>query len=203
MDTNPLWLYALLAAGVIALPGMDMAFVAANGLAGGARQGAAALGGIVLGGVVHMAAGLLGLGLLLQASPMLFDAVLVAGAAYVAWLGWPLLRHGPALVAQAEGRAGQGSAATLLRGLATCLLNPKAYVFSVTVLPAYLTPEPTRALALMAITAGAQTSIYGAVLLAAARGRRRFAGSPWLARAVGGLLLATAALALLGLRSVG
>jgi threonine/homoserine/homoserine lactone efflux protein len=82
-------------------------------------------------------------------------------------------------------------------------LNPKAYVFSVTVLPAYLTHEPRRALALIAITAGAQASIYGAVLAAAVRGRQRFAGSPWLARGVGLLLLGTSVLALSNLRGPG
>ncbi len=196
METNPLWLYALLVAGVIALPGMDMAFVAASGLAGGVKRGSAALAGIVAGGGVHMAAGLLGLGLMLQASPWLFNALLLGGSVYVAWLGWPLLRHGPALSAQAQGVTGGTWAATAWRGLLTCLLNPKAYVFSVTVLPAFLTREPLRALSLAGITAGAQLLIYGLVLLAAARGRQRFAASPWLARGVGLLLLVTAALAL-------
>jgi threonine/homoserine/homoserine lactone efflux protein len=233
METSPLWLYALLVAGVIALPGMDMAFVAASTLSGGRRQGLAALAGIVLGGGVHMVAGLLGLGLLLQASPLMFNAILLAGAGYVAWLGWPLLRHAPALAAHADGTPAlaahadgtpalaahadgmpalaahadkapaQRNGATLLRGLATCLLNPKAYVFSVTVLPAYLTREPSRALALVAITASAQMAIYGAVLFAASRGRRRFVASPWFSRGVGLLLVASAGVALLGLRSPG
>lgn len=196
METHPLWFYALLVAGVIALPGMDMAFVAASGLAGGARRGAAALAGIVAGGLVHMAVGLLGLGLLLQASPPLFNTLLLAGALYMAWLGWPLLRHGPALAAQGSGAATASAWQTALRGLLTCLLNPKAYVFCVTVLPAYLTREPARALALAGITAGAQLLIYGLVLGAALRGRQRFAASPWLARVVGLLLLVTALLAL-------
>lgn len=196
METNPLWLYALLVGGVIALPGMDMAFVAANGLAGGLRRGGAALAGIVAGGCLHMAAGLLGLGLLLQASPLLFNALLLAGALYVAGLGWPLLRHGPALQAVTQGQAPRGGLATAMRGLLTCLLNPKAYVFSFTVLPAYLTHEPLRVLALAGITAGAQLLIYGLVLVAASRGRRQFAASPWMARGVGLLLLLTAALAL-------
>ncbi|WP_374658085.1 LysE family translocator [Inhella sp.] len=196
MEPNSLWIYALLVAGIIALPGMDMAFVAASGLAGGARQGAAALAGIVAGGAVHMAVGLLGLGLLLQASPWLFNAVLLGGALYMAWLGWPLLRHGPALVAEGAGGPAESVWRTALRGLLTCLLNPKAYVFCVTVLPAYLTREPLRALALAGITASAQLLLYGLVLWAALRGRQRFAASPWLARAVGLLLLTTALLAL-------
>ena len=98
--------------------------------------------------------------------------------------------------AVAQGQTPRGGLSTATRGLLTCLLNPKAYVFSFTVLPAYLTHEPLRVLALAGITAGAQVLIYGLVLVAAAGGRQRFAASRWLARGVGLLLLLTAALAL-------
>src|ERR1700756_4121956 len=94
---SPLWLYFLLVAGIIALPGMDMAFVLASALTGGRRAGMAAVSGLVAGGWIHVAMGALGIGLLLQAAPGLFGALLVAGAAYVAWIGWSLLRSGVAL----------------------------------------------------------------------------------------------------------
>lgn len=202
----PLLLYALLVAGVIALPGMDMAFVAASSLAHGLRGGAAALSGIVMGGLVHLGAGLLGLGWLLQTQPWLFNALLLAGALYVAGLAWPLLRSREALqtpvqtpvqTAQQTTTPVDG-AALARRGLLTCLLNPKAYVFSLSVLPGYLSREPSRLLALVAITASAQILIYGAVALAAARGQRRFVSQPGLPRLVGVLLLLSALIALFG-----
>ena len=58
-----LWLYFLMVFGVIALPGMDMAFVLASALSGGRRAGAFAVAGIVFGGLCHTAAGALGIGL--------------------------------------------------------------------------------------------------------------------------------------------
>ena len=45
-----LWLFSLLLAGIIVVPGMDMIFVIANGLTGGRRAGIAATSGIMLGG---------------------------------------------------------------------------------------------------------------------------------------------------------
>lgn len=200
MDTSsvasPLWLYALLVAGIIVLPGMDMAFVAASSLSGGLRHGAAALAGIVLGGLLHMALGLLGLGLLLQAAPMLFNAMLLAGSLYVGWLGWQVARAG-AMSATAAVRQAAGWPKTFSRGLLTCLLNPKAYLFSVTVLPQFLTRDVARGLGLAAITVVAQLVIYGAVAWAASTGTRHVRSSPWLSRAVGSLLIFAAVLAVL------
>ena len=65
-EAAPLAVFALLVFGIIVLPGMDMAFVAASALLGGRAAGLAAVGGIVAAGAVHVAAGALGLGLLLH-----------------------------------------------------------------------------------------------------------------------------------------
>lgn len=196
-NSSPLWLYALLVGGIVVLPGMDMALVAASSLSGGLRSGLAALAGIVLGGLLHMAAGLLGLGLLLQNAPLLFNAVLLLGALYVGRLGLQILRAG-ALSATAAGHApGAGSGwRQLRRGLVTCLLNPKAALFSVTVLPQFMTRDLGRGLALAAITASAQVLVYGAVAWAASAGTQRFQSSAGFGRAVGALLVASAVWAL-------
>ena len=198
---SPLWLYFLLVAGIVALPGMDMAFVAASSLTGGRRAGFAALGGIVLGGVLHLLLGLFGLGLLISGFPLLFNGLLLAGAAYVAWIGWGLLRSDRAAVASTSSEPLQPVtlqvAPTFLRGLLTCLLNPKAYLFSVTVFPQFLPRDPTRWLAqglsLGLITALTQIAVYGAVAMAAAHSRRWLAGSTAFTRGVGLLLMSTAA----------
>lgn len=91
-QTAHLWLYAVMVFGIVLLPGLDMAFVMASALAGGLRNGAAALGGIVDGGVCHVVVGALGFATLLQLLPMAFNVMLLAGAAYVGWIGWSLIR---------------------------------------------------------------------------------------------------------------
>src|SRR5437868_5874662 len=90
--TSHFWLYFVLVAGIIALPGMDMAFVMASSLVDGRRAGAAAVAGIVAGGVIHVAMASLGVGLLLMSAPRLFNILLLAGSLYVAWMGWSLVR---------------------------------------------------------------------------------------------------------------
>ena len=52
-----LWIYFLLLAGIIVVPGMDMMFVLANALTGGRARGLAATLGLMVGGVCHMVFG--------------------------------------------------------------------------------------------------------------------------------------------------
>ena len=73
-------LAVMLVLGIIALPGMDMAFVLGSTLVDGRRGGLAALAGIVAGGVAHTAMAALGVGLVLRAVPALLTLMLVAGA---------------------------------------------------------------------------------------------------------------------------
>ena len=61
-QTTQLWLFFVLVLGIIALPGMDMAFVLGSTLVDGRRGGLAALAGIVAGGVAHTAMAALGVG---------------------------------------------------------------------------------------------------------------------------------------------
>src|SRR5688572_19462099 len=135
-----LWLFALLVFGIVALPGMDMAFVLSSTLADGRRGGFAALAGIVAGGIAHTAMGTLGIGLLLQTFPAAFNALLVAGALYVAWIGWNLWRA-PGALGHVDAGASRSAGQTFFRALVTCLLNPKAYVFTVAVFPQFIHPE--------------------------------------------------------------
>lgn len=190
---HPLWIYFLLVAGIVALPGMDMAYVTASSLLRGRRAGLAATAGIVAAGGVHIGAGVLGLGLLLSQAPLLFNALLLAGAAYIAWLGVGLWRA-PAGATPNGGSAPVSLHAVFARGALTSLLNPKAYVFGLAVLPQFLSSDANawlaRGLALSAITALTQLGIYGAVaLLAGGRGLRT--QSRWLPRAVAALLVGT------------
>lgn len=195
-----LGVFFVLVLGIILLPGLDMAFVLASALIGGRRAGFAATAGIVAGGVCHVAMGALGIVAVLQLVPTAFNALLLAGAVYIAWIGISLLRSRAAFH-ESAGQRSRTRAATFRKGLATSLLNPKAYLFTLAVLPQFLRPEyggiGAQAVVLWLIIALTQVAIYGGMALAGDRVRIWFAGRPWanvwLARGVGALLLATAA----------
>jgi threonine/homoserine/homoserine lactone efflux protein len=200
---DPLWLFALFVFGIMVLPGMDMAFVLASALVDGRRAGFSAVAGMVAGGAVHTLMGALGVGLLLRLVPAAFNTVLAAGALYVAWMGVSLWRS-PATLAQVQDAPSRGPLQAFGRAMATCLLNPKAYVFMVAVFPQFLRPAQghlaAQVLAMGAIVGCTQAAVYGAVALAAAGVRARLQSSlavqARVARAVAVLLLGTSAWAL-------
>ncbi len=195
-----LLLYAAIVAGVVALPGLDMGVTLSCALAGGRRAGFAAIAGIVTGGVGHVALGLLGVSAVLRWFPAAFNALLLAGAAYVAWIAFALLRSRPE-APEAPSAAGAASPmGAYLRGLFTNALNPKAYLYTLAILPEFVRPAYgpllPQAAAVVAINATLQFGCYGAVALLADRGRRAMASRPaigtWISRGTGALLLVAA-----------
>ena len=166
-----LWLFFLMVFGIIVLPGMDMAFVLASSLKGGRRAGLLAVAGVVAGGVCHVAGSALGIGLLLQVVPGLFNALLLGGAAYIAWIGVALLRASSMAGALPKAQSAGTPWATFRQAVLTCLLNPKAYLFMFAVFPQFMRPQDgavwAQALTLGIIIAATQAAVYGGVAVAA------------------------------------
>lgn len=196
-----LWLFSVLVFGIVALPGLDMAFVLGSAIAGGHRRGLSAVAGIVAGGACHVTMAALGISMLVRLLPGTYEALLLAGAVYIAWIGWSLLRSregfGPDTAT-----GGRPDASAFRRGMLTCLLNPKAYLFTLAVFPQFLHPEYgpiwTQAMLMWLIIAVNQAGVYGTVALMAGRTRRwlqaRPAANLLAMRCVGGVLIAAAAL---------
>jgi len=194
-----LWLFFALVFGIVVLPGLDMAFVLGSTLAGGRRRGFAALAGIVAGGVCHVVMTALGISVLLKWIPGAFNALLLAGALYIAWIGLSLMRSdaAPAMRPDAPRRS---HAATFRQGMLTCLLNPKAYLFMLAIFPQFLRPEygpiAAQALVLWLIIALNQLCVYSGLALMADRARAWLQGKPeagmLATRCVGALLIAAA-----------
>ncbi|SCB09088.1 LysE family translocator [Rhizobium lusitanum] len=195
-----LWLFFLLLVGIIIVPGMDMLFVLANSLTGGSNRGLAATGGIMLGGVVHSLNGALGIGLLMHFVPILFNPLLIAGGAYMAFIGVTLMRS--SITVGQEGPAGSRSAWKAFRqGAVTCLINPKAYLFIFAVYPQFLKPDYgpmwIQAVIMGAMTIVTQFAIYGGLAVTAGRSRNLLIANPrataYAGRAAGLLLVAVSA----------
>lgn len=193
-----LWLFATLVLGVVVLPGLDMAYIMGSALAGGRRAGFAALGGVVVGGICHVVMTGLGVSVLLRTIPGAFNALLVAGALYIAWIGISLIRSKAAFEVAAT--VDRPLAATFRQGMLTCLLNPKAYLFMLAIFPQFLRPEygalVVQAAVMWLIIALNQVFVYGGLAIAADRARqwlsRKPAAGVFVARSVGVLLIGAA-----------
>jgi threonine/homoserine/homoserine lactone efflux protein len=194
-----LWLFFVLVFGIVVLPGLDMAFVMGSALAGGRSRGFAAVAGIIAGGICHVLMTALGISVLIKLIPGAFNALLLAGALYIAWIGIALMRSESSFGLHPDTRP-RSRAATFRQGMLTCLLNPKAYLFMLAIFPQFLRPDYgmiwLQALLMWLIIALNQLCVYGGVALLADRARAWLHGKPaagmMATRCVGALLVAAA-----------
>ena len=136
--------FTLVAALMTVSPGADTFLVVRNTLRGGRHDGWSTVAGICSGLFAHALLSALGVSALLAHSAQAFLALKVAGAAYLAWLGFQSLRsaaRGPGATAPAAVEASRVPVARSFReGFLTNLLNPKVIVFYLALLPQFLSP---------------------------------------------------------------
>ena len=135
---NDLYTSFLLTALLIELtPGPNMAWLALTSASQGRRSGFAAVAGIALGLAILAAASAIGLAELATRWPAAFSLLRYAGVAYLLWLAWTTWAGKNELSPNAIIDNNLG--AWFRHGLFLNLLNPKAAVFFIAVLPAYVT----------------------------------------------------------------
>jgi RhtB (resistance to homoserine/threonine) family protein len=126
-------------------PGPDFVLVTRHAAMSGRRAGMAAAAGIACGVFVWAVVAALGIAALLAASAVAFTVVKLAGACYLAYLGiksWrAALRRGDVVAAEVEARS-VGWWVAFRQGLITNLLNPKAAVFFVALMPQFVSGRP-------------------------------------------------------------
>ena len=167
-------------------PGADMMFTLAQGLKSGPRAGLAANAGIAAGGMVHTVVAGLGLGALVAAHPLAFDAIRWAGVAYLLYLALQSLRGGALDVDATVPVRPLGR--VFLDGMMVNLLNPKVILFILAFLPQFVDPSrPVLAqfllLGLVFSTGG--LLVNGAVAIFAGGVGQRLAASATFARWLG------------------
>lgn len=155
--------FALAALVLVITPGPNMIYCISRTLCQGRAAGLVSLGGVLMGFLVHLLAASLGLTALLMAVPLAFDAIKLAGAAYLLWLAWQAVRPGGQAPFQARALP-EDSFSTLFRmGFITNLLNPKVAMFYLSFFPQFLDPSRGSVL-VQALQLGAvQITISGTV----------------------------------------
>ncbi|MGE0741797.1 MAG: LysE family translocator [Hyphomonadaceae bacterium] len=120
-------------------PGPNMAYLAALSAAEGRVAGLKAVAGVTLGLTVYMLAAVLGVAELIAAAPIVYEALRWAGVGYLLYLAWEAWRGAEEA---SPGHTGSRLAdGPFWRGLIANLLNPKAIVFYVTLLPGFIAPD--------------------------------------------------------------
>ena len=167
-DLNPLLAFALTCVIIEITPGPNMTYLAALSLSNGMRTGFAAVAGIALGLLTYGVTAALGLAALIDTSPLLYGLLRWTGVAYLLWLAWESWASereaSPGVIDGDDDRPWLA----FRRGLITNLLNPKAAVFYVAVLPEFVradgSPVVLQTLTLSVVYVGIATAIHSAIV---------------------------------------
>ncbi|GAB2461439.1 LysE family translocator [Comamonas humi] len=136
-----LMVFALAALVLVLTPGPNMVYCVSRSLTQGPRAGLLSLAGVVLSFGVHLMAASLGLTALLAAVPLAFDAIRIAGAAYLLWMAWQAVRPGGRAPFEARDLPHDPPRRLFAMGFMTNLLNPKVAMFYLSFFPQFLHPE--------------------------------------------------------------
>ncbi|WP_454673033.1 LysE family translocator [Achromobacter pestifer] len=198
MQSATLITYSLVAAASVVIPGPATMLAIRNGAAGGVRAVLPSTLGNMTGLFLLSAAAMLGLGMVLQSSAMLFMVLKVAGAAYLIYMG---LRHllGRAHIAPPEtastGVARRGGQ-LYLEATFVAAMNPKPILFFTALFPQFLNAHESLLPQFFALTgifmAMSMVSLltYGTLAHRARRLLRQPRIVVWLNRLVGSIFVA-------------
>ncbi|MET9432784.1 leucine efflux protein LeuE [Streptomyces sp. NPDC006551] len=194
---------------IILLPGPNSLYVLSVAARKGTRTGYKAAAGVFTGDAVLMTLAALGAASLLQTTPLLFMIVKYAGAGYLAWMAYGMLRaawsmwrsRGEVPAGEPAPEAAAPGENPYRRALIISLFNPKAILFLISffvqfVDPGYAYPALSFLVLGTLLQLGSflylTTLIFGGTRLAAAfRSRRRLAAGA--TTAAGALFLGFAA----------
>lgn len=149
--------FAAVALAMVLTPGPNMIYLISRSITQGAGAGLVSLAGVALGFVFYMLCAAFGITALIFAVPYAYDALRLAGAAYLAWLAWQALKPGGKSPFQVHKLPIDSPRRLFVMGFLTNLLNPKIAMLYLALLPQFIDP---------AQSVLAQSIVLGAVQIA-------------------------------------
>jgi threonine/homoserine/homoserine lactone efflux protein len=162
---------ALVELGMALTPGPNMVYLVSRSVSQGSRAGMVSLGGTAVGFVVYMTMANLGLAAVFIVVPWLYTALKVAGAMYLLWLAYKTLRPGGMSLFETRDLPRDSAGKLFRMGLVTNLLNPKAALMYLALIPQFVDQGAGNVVAqgfqLGAIQIAVAMVVNGAIILAA------------------------------------
>jgi threonine/homoserine/homoserine lactone efflux protein len=183
-------------------PGADWAYAITAGIRN--RTTYPAIGGLLAGHLLATVVVAVGAGVLLLRVPGALLTMTIAGAGYLAWMGWGMATvHAAPLNVEAPNGAEEPQWKQAAKGFGVSGLNPKVFLLFLALLPQFVVPEASWAPAAQIVALGlihvtSCAVIYTAVALGA---RTMLKTKPRVARIVtriSGIVLILVAVLLLG-----
>ena len=182
----------------VASPGPDFAVVVRESVAHGRKAGTYTAMGVGTAIFLHVGYSLLGIGLIVSQSIVLFNALKWAAAAYLLYIGFKALRAKPASASDAPVNVAAGertARGAFASGFITNGLNPKATLFFLSLFTVVINPHtPLWVQAGYGVYLAVATGLWFCMvarLFSQERVRAGFARmGHWFDRAMGGVLVA-------------
>lgn len=154
-------------------PGPNMVWLGLLSATEGWRTGLAAVAGITLGLALQGALAVAGINAVFQSLPLAYQGLRWAGVGYLLWLAWQSWQDAGNPGHHQPG-GGESPAQAFRSGLATNLLNPKAALFYLAMLPGFLprTSGAAEMSLLVLVYLAVASGVHLVICLAAAQGRR-------------------------------
>ena len=129
-------------------PGPDFVMISKNSLVHSRKVGVYSAAGLGLGVLIHVTYSLIGIGLIISKSILLFSVLKFAGAAYLIYIGYKSLRARPReLQAKEIGEQNNlGKLAAIRVGFFTNILNPKVSLFFFALFTQVINPQTPKAI---------------------------------------------------------
>ncbi|MFF6878494.1 LysE family translocator [Streptomyces sp. NPDC012474] len=140
MDTTTLAAFLAVDLLLVFTPGADWAYAITAGLRD--RSVVPAVAGLIAGYAGYTLLAVAGLVVIVASSATLLTVLTMAGAGYLVWLGWGVLRQPAVLPAAGEdvGPEGTSRLRVMLRGIGISGLNPKALLLYFSLFPQFIDP---------------------------------------------------------------
>ncbi|MFT4252604.1 MAG: LysE family translocator [Caulobacter sp.] len=163
--------FALVCLGMALTPGPNMLYLVSRSICQGKWAGIVSLVGTAAGFVVYLVCAALGITALLMAAPIAYDVLRFGGALYLGWLAWQAIRPGGQSPFQVRELPKDPPAKLMAMGFLTNLLNPKAAMLYLSLLPQFIDPKHGAVLSQSLLLGGTQIaislSVNAAICLAA------------------------------------
>lgn len=149
----------LAALGMVLTPGPNMVYLVSRSVSQGRSAGLVSLAGTGVGFVAYMAMANLGLSAVFVAVPWIYIGLKAAGVAYILWLAWSALRPNGTGVFDVHDLKPDRPFKLFRMGLITNLVNPKAAIMYLTLIPQFIDPSAGHTLAQGFVLGGIQITI--------------------------------------------
>lgn len=195
-----LWIPFIIASvAVISIPGQDMMLIMTKSISEGTGAGVCTASGVSLGLIVHTLIVSFGLGSLIMASEYLFWMIKLAGAAYLFYLAYNLLKSDGKINAVSGQKQNSSWISLFAYGAVSNISNPKIMIFYLAFLPQFIgqgTTNPVIKMLILGLTFACLTFLIKLPValfsgLLSDWFKKNVSAMKWVMRSSGGILFLT------------